>query len=148
MARTKAIIVKKQHTNENDQILTCYTEEFGKITAIAKSVLKRTSLQSMHLDIFNLVDFELIDSKNMPIIASTHTESAFPNLKKSMPAIEAAGYFAREIDQTMFENERDDKMWSFLVKVFTGLDQNASDRTRLNDFFSQNREELIRVSGY
>ena len=61
--KTRAIVLKKQNTNEYDQLVTCYTEEFGKLTAIAKSVLKPSSIQAMHLDLFNLVDFELVSGR-------------------------------------------------------------------------------------
>ena len=55
---TKAIIIKKQNTNEYDQWVTCYTEEFGKLKTVAKSILKPSSIQALHLDVFNLVEFE------------------------------------------------------------------------------------------
>src|SRR3989344_6781387 len=57
---TLAIIIKKQNTNEYDQLISCYTKELGKITAIAKSILKHSSVQAMHLDVLNLVEFDLV----------------------------------------------------------------------------------------
>ena len=61
---TLAIIIKKQNTNEYDQLISCYTKELGKITAIAKSILKHSSVQAMHLDVLNLVEFDLVDAAN------------------------------------------------------------------------------------
>ncbi len=146
--RTRAIVIKKEHANEYDQFITCYTQEFGKITAIAKSILKKTSLQAMHLDIFNLVEFELINGKAMPIIASAQAETIFPDLKNSLPALTVAGFFASAVDKEMFDNDKDPKMWSFLEEMLNSVNQKASDSEALNNLLIQRKEEFARVSGY
>ena len=95
--RNKAIIIKKQNTNEYDQFVTCYTQEFGKLTAIAKSVLKPSSIQAMHLDTLNLVEFELINGKAMPIIAGAQSENSYRDMKNSIPSLAVAHFFSEII---------------------------------------------------
>ena len=57
-------MVKKINVGEYDQLVILYTKEFGKITAIAKSVVKPESKQTSHLDILNLIDFPVPLSRN------------------------------------------------------------------------------------
>ena len=120
--RTKAIILKKQNTNEYDQLVTCYTEEFGKVTAVAKSVLKPSSIQAMHLDIFNLVDFELLNGRAMPIITGAQAEKTYHNLKNNLVCLAIGYFFAETADKLFFEYQKDEEIWNFLASLIEELD--------------------------
>src|SRR3989344_3512978 len=120
--RTKAIIIKKQPTNEYDELVTCYTQEFGKLSAVAKSSLKPSSMQGMHLDNLNLVDFELINGRSLPIIAAAQSESSFRNIKSSLPILAVAQFFADVLDKMVFDLQKDESLWEFIVDVLEKLD--------------------------
>lgn len=143
--RTKAIILKKQNTGEYDQLVTCFTEEFGKITAVAKSILKPSSIQSMHLDIFNLVDFELVNSRSVPIITGANTESAFPNLKNDLSCSATAFFFTETADRFFFEYQRDDELWDFFNRLLGELD---SGPAHTKDFLKAKQLEFLDILGY
>ena len=148
---TRAIILKKQATNEYDQSVTCYTEEFGKVTAIAKSVLKPSSIQAMHLDIFNLVDFELISGRGMPIITGAQAEKTFTNLKNNLPSLATAYFFTETADRLFFDYQRDDELWYFFHSLLGELDH--KDRLCLNkdglcDLLKDKQVQFLNILGY
>ncbi|OGN07856.1 MAG: DNA repair protein RecO [Candidatus Yanofskybacteria bacterium RIFCSPHIGHO2_01_FULL_45_42] len=140
----RAIILKKQDTNEYDQWVTCYTKEFGKLTAVAKSVLKPGSIQGMHLDVLNLVDFELISGRGMPIISAAQVENSYRNLKSSYKSIAAAYFFLETIDKLVFENDSDPILWKFLVETLENLDKNGYDAAT----FKRRQIKLLEILGY
>lgn len=142
--RTRAIIIKKQNTNEYDQFVTCYTQEFGKLTAIAKSILKPTSVQSMHLDVLNLVEFDLINGKAMPIIAGAQSENSYRNLKNSVPALAVAHFFSEIIDKMVPELEKDEELWDFMDDLFDKLNKFEPSLT----FLRQKQFALLGLLGY
>lgn len=144
--RTKAIVIKKQNTNEYDQLVTCYTEELGKVVAIAKSILKKTSLQSMHLDVLNLVEFDLIEGRAWPIIASAQSEDTYIPIKNSIKKFNVAGFFLDIVDKIIFENERDSDMWLFLISNFKELKE-AKEEDILN-IFRKRQAEFLNIFGY
>ena len=120
---TRAIIIKKQNTNEYDQWITCYTEEFGKLRTIAKSILKPSSIQAMHLDVFNLVDFELINGRGMSIITGAQAISSFPGVKNSLAKTAMAYFFAEAIDKLTPEYQKDGALWKFLSSLYCELNE-------------------------
>ena len=142
--RTKAIIIKKQNTNEYDQFVTCYTQEFGKLTAIAKSVLKQSSIQAMHLDVLNLVEFELINGRAMPIIAGAQSENSYRELKNSIPSLAVAHFFSEVIDKMVPELEKDDQLWNFMVDLLDKLNRFEPSLT----FLRQKQFTLLGLLGY
>lgn len=144
--RTRAIIIKKQNTNEYDQMVTCYTEEFGKLTAVAKSVLKPGSIQSLHLDLFNLVDFDLISGRGMPIITGAQAENTYPNLKKDLSRLAAAYFFAEAADRIFFEQQRDDELWEFFISLLEELD--IGEDIGIKEFLRMKQKEFLGILGY
>ena len=149
--RTRAIILKKQATNEYDQSVTCYTEEFGKVTAIAKSVLKPSSIQAMHLDIFNLVDFELISGRGTPIITGAQAEETFTGLKNNLSSLAMAYFFTETADRLFFDYQRDDELWYFFHSLLGELDH--KDRLCLNkdglcDLLKDKQVQFLNILGY
>jgi len=136
--------LKKQNTNEYDQFVTCYTQEFGKLTAIAKSILKYNSIQAMHLDVLNLVEFELINGKAMPIIAGAQSENSYRDLKSSIPSLAVAHFFSEVIDKMVPELEKDEQLWNFTTNLFDKLNRFEPSLT----FLRQKQFTLLGLLGY
>ncbi len=143
--RTKAIILKKQNTNEYDQLITCYTEEFGKVMGIAKSILKPSSIQSMHLDVFNLVEFEFVNGLAMPIITGAQAEETYTNLKNDLPSLAVAYFFTETIDRLAFDYQKDEELWSFLATLISDLNGGGQD---VKEFLRIKQIELLDILGY
>lgn len=142
---TQAIIIKKQNTNEYDQLITCYTEELGKITAIAKSILKHSSMQAMHLDVLNLVEFDLISGRAMPIIAGAQCEKTYRRIKNSLPTFASANFFLEVLDKIIFDGEKDASLWRFVVGILEKLVSNSANPLPA---FRNGQAELLKLLGY
>lgn len=142
---TRAIILKKQNTNECDQLITCYTEDFGKLMAIAKSILKPSSIQAMHLDIFNLAEFELIQGHGMPIITGAQMLDSHMNIKRELSKLAVAYFFAEAMDKMVFDNDKDENLWSFWVSLLDELDD---DDSKPLDLLRQGQIKLLGILGY
>lgn len=142
---TKAIIIKKQNTNEYDQWVTCYTEEFGKLKTVAKSILKPTSIQSLHLDIFNLTEFDLINGRGMPIVTGAQMIHSFDGIKNSLAKTAVAYFFAEAVDKMVFENDKDEELWVFLVSFLGELNKDEINPVKL---LRQGQSHLLDILGY
>jgi DNA repair protein RecO (recombination protein O) len=142
-----AIVIKKQHTSEYDLLVTCYTKERGKLTAIAKSALKHSSTQAMHLDPLNCVEFELVEGRAHPIITSAQSERVFSHIKSSPLLTAMAHFFTEVIERVVYDNERDDALWDTLESALIGLDV-SKNRSATFEVFRQKQYELLEVLGY
>lgn len=145
--RTQAIVIKKVKTGEYDQLITCYTREFGKLTAIAKSILKPTSTQAMQLDTLNVVDFDLINGRAVPIIATAQAEKVHPGIRSSLPLLALASFFMEVVDKIVYDHERDDELWVFLTGLLDDL-EHQGHTTPLLSFFRTKQLELLDILGY
>lgn len=144
--KTKAIIIKKAAANEHDQIISCYTEEFGSLRALARSIFKPTSIQSLHLDNLNLVEFELVQGRALPIITGAQVIDQFSNVKGSLSRLAAVQFFCEVLDKISFENEKDTQLWQLLHNLLVSFNQ-AKDETLFNEFRNY-QAQFLKVLGY
>lgn len=149
--RTQAVIIKKIPIREFDELVVCYTNDAGKQVYQAKSILRPTSKQAGHLDIFNLVDFSIIAGNGQPIIASAYSLKSYPNFKSNLTAL-AVGYFLLEcFDKIIFEGESDIKLWDFLtnqLENYDNLSQEESAKVNWLEVLNSGRRDLMTVLGY
>lgn len=115
--------------------------------AVAKSVLKPGSIQAMHLDVFNLVDFELINARAMPIITGAQAEQTYAKLKNNLPALAMAYFFTEVIDKFAFDYQKDKAMWGFLISVMQDLNKPEESR-KISLFFRTRQKEFLDILGY
>ncbi|HZZ99120.1 MAG TPA: DNA repair protein RecO [Candidatus Paceibacterota bacterium] len=144
--RIKAIVIKKTRTNEYDQIVTCYTEDYGTVRALARGILRPKSLQALQLDDLNLVEFEMIEGRALPIIASAQVLESFSNLRTGLPRLAAAQFFVEVLDKISFENERDPELWELLNEMLTSL--NSAPSGELMATFRSYQNRFLDVLGY
>ncbi|MEK7582795.1 MAG: DNA repair protein RecO [Patescibacteria group bacterium] len=135
MARHQAIILKKIPIREDDELVMCYTKDFGKQRYQAKSSVLARSKQGGHLDILNLVEFSLVEGKHRDIIASAAASATFPRLKSSLPALAAAFFLLECFDKLVFENDHDQKLWQFLLDELHQLDAGVVELPELQKRF-------------
>jgi len=117
MFRTQAIILKKVDVGEYDQLVTCYTRDFGKLRVLTKGYHRPQSKIRGHLDELDLVDCLLIPGKYRQHIRSTLAVSKFSSLSKN-PNIFNYALIASELyDKGVLEYGPDSGLWE-LIQVW------------------------------
>ena len=144
----QGIVIKKTDTGEHNQLVTLYTKEFGKVTAVAKSLKKNTSKQAGHLDILNLANFIFVSGKNYPIITSAQSLETFNGIKASLAKSFLAFFFLEALDNLVYENDKDPALWDFLNSKLEELDKLETLNGNFNLFFSGLKDGLSGVLGY
>lgn len=75
--RTEGVILKRRNFGEADRILTIYTRDSGKITAIAKGVRRPRSKKAGHLEIGSWCKMFIARGKNIDLLTEVETKRAF-----------------------------------------------------------------------
>ena len=99
MSREKTytgIILKKQPLSEADELLTIYTQEIGKIRAVAKSSKLPKSKLAFQLQPMFLCEFTLAGSGTLAKIIRIDTKAIFRNIYNSQDRIQL-WYVAAEL---------------------------------------------------
>ncbi len=144
--RTKAIVIRRSPAGEHDQMVSLYSEDFGTMRAMARGIYRPTSLQSMHLEALNMVEFEVIQGRAWPIISSAMMLTPHTAIKESLAKLAAAQFFTEVLDKIAFENEKDIDLWNFLTTMLADFDRAAE--SEVLPLFRKYQAEFLKVLGY
>lgn len=144
MIKTEAIILKSADSNEVDRLLTVYSEKLGKINISAKGVKKLESKLRYSIEPISWVQMILVEGKIFLILKDAFIIDQFLNIKKDLEKIKIAKKLADLIDEAIVGEEKDEGVWSLILKTLCIL--NAENRiSHIEDGF---QKELIGVLGY
>ena len=144
----QGIVIKKTDSGEHNQLVTLYTREFGKATAIAKSLKKNTSKQAGHLDVLNLVNFIFVSGKNYPIITSAQSLKTFAGIRSDLTKNFLAFFFLEAIESLVYDHDKDPALWDFLTAKLKELDKLEPLNGNFERFFADLKKGLVKVLGY
>lgn len=75
--RTEGVILKRRNFGEADRILTIYTRDYGKITALAKGVRRPRSRKAGHVELGSWCKIFVARGKNLDLLTEVETKRAF-----------------------------------------------------------------------
>lgn len=95
---TTGIVLKRVNVGETDRIISLLTQEFGKITCVAKGVRKMSSSKRASLELGNIVKAFCLETKSLPLLtqatliencsALPHSLAAFRQLSQLLEIAE------------------------------------------------------------
>jgi len=97
--KTEAIVLRRINVGEADKILTLYTPNRGKLSAIAKGVRRPKSKMGGHLGLLSHSSLMLARGQNLDIITQAETISSFMPLRGDLWRSSLALYAAELVDQ-------------------------------------------------
>src|SRR3990167_7241260 len=128
--RTEGIILAHRNFGEADRILTIYTKDFGKMSAIAKGVRRPRSKKGGHVELGNWCKLFLARGKNLDLLTEVETKKAFgPDNFTSAKANKI--YHLLELVDSLTQNEQKNPKVFFLLLEF------------LNEISKENNFDLI-----
>lgn len=142
MIKTEGIILKTTDSNEVDKLLSVYTEKLGKILISAKGVKKVESKLRYSIEPISYVQLILVEGKNFLILKDAVLIDQFLNIKKDLEKIKTAKELAEIIDEAIVGQEKDESVWSLLLKTIQAI--NRSSSVDIADF----QKNLIKLLGY
>ncbi|MDP2638880.1 MAG: recombination protein O N-terminal domain-containing protein [Candidatus Azambacteria bacterium] len=144
--QTKAIVLKREDIFEADRLYHLYTEEFGKVRALAGGVRKSKAKLTGHLEPFNFIWVELMTKKNGDLFITTALSEINLLPKNYLP--NQISLFTKISDfalQMLRGQEKDEEMWNFILGSFVkaGVVENGADQ-----FFEDYKSGFSKIMGF
>jgi len=130
--RAKGIFIKKQDQGEADQLLTVFTEQFGKIEVIGKGIRKITSKLRAGADVFCLSEIEFVQGKNHKILTDALAIDKFDGIRQEFEKSQIIYKIVELLDQFANQEAADEKLWRFLLQIFEAVESLEIRNSLLN----------------
>ena len=119
--KTEAIILRKVNVGEADRILTFYTPNLGKLSAVARGVRRPRSKLGGHLELFTHSSLMLARGKNLDTVSQAETINSFLPLKEDLWRSGLALYVAELVLQFTAEHVESYQKWKLLLDTLHWL---------------------------
>ncbi len=141
---TKGFLIDKKNQGEADQLLTVYSQEFGKIKVLGRGIRKIHSKLKYGADLFNLSDIEFIQGKKVKTLTDIRVVESFGGAKKNLERLKVLSGIGNSLDLLIPREEKDENIWELLEETFYGLGKKVSSFLVFQYFFWN----LFRILGY
>ena len=132
-----AIVLHRADFGDFDLIVTLFTLEKGKITAIAKSAKKSIRRFSGVLEPFSFLEVVLRggQKKGMPILQEASLKHPFLKIREQIQKMAYAGYWAELVKEWSEEGEKQAALYELLLGTLEALDEDRMQEETLSLFF-------------
>lgn len=103
---TNAIVLRRVEYGEADRIVTLLTKDFGKVSAIAKSVRKLKSKLAGGIELLCVAEVSLLSGKgSMDTLVSARTVKQFGEIVKDLDRLNSAYDFIKQLTKLTEDGE-------------------------------------------
>jgi DNA repair protein RecO (recombination protein O) len=120
---TSAVVLRRIHFGETDNILTLYSKEHGRISAIAKGARKAISRLSGATDPLTCSRFALATGHNLQVVVQAEMLYSFHGLHQSVERLAHGQYFAEVLSVFTAEEDAHPELYRLLVRALRLLEK-------------------------
>jgi len=141
--KTKGIVLKSRPFEEAGKLVTFFTRDFGKITAIAKGAKRPTSKFGGRLEPFTLLDLSIASGRNLDILSQCETINNFRAIRENSKLLKMGMYFLKVINKATEERQKNPGLFKLLAVSLMKLSE-GEPLDKLERYFDVN---FLRVEG-
>lgn len=130
--QTQAVVLRHLPYGEADRILTLFSLEYGKLSAIAKGVRRMKSQKAGHLMPFTQVALFLARGRNLDIVSQAQAMQTFESIRADLKLIALAAYAVELVDRFTYEEGENRQLYKLLVDTLGRLDQGLYPETTIH----------------
>ena len=135
--------IKKTDRGEFNQLLTFYTQDYGKLDILGRAIRKIKSKLRSGAELFYLSEIEFIQGKTYKTLTDAVLIESFPEIRKNLEKLRIAYQLAEVLDGLTPLEEKDEEVWQFIKEVFQKLNDYKS-KGLLPDFGELSRKEAVK----
>jgi DNA repair protein RecO (recombination protein O) len=119
--KTEGIVLKSIKLGEADKIITIYSSERGKISAVAKGIRKTKSKFGARLEPFSHVNLMLYDGRNLDIVTQVELISSFREIREDFDKVVYGAAMLDLLEKISPLEEKDEIVFDFMLSSLRAL---------------------------
>jgi len=142
--KTLGFVLKSEDRGEADQLFTVFTEKFGKIKILARSIRKIKSKLRSNFQLFSLCEIEFIQGKGYKTLTDAAVINDFREINKDLEKLKTIHQINEALDNLVKGQVPDEKIWRLLKEILDKLNERDKTEIIYYHFFWQ----ILKVLGY
>ncbi len=137
-------MLKRRNIGEADRLITLFSKEHGKITAVAKGIRRVSSRRAPHLEIFSRVVVMLHKGSTLDTITEVTSLDTFSTLRKNLPRVNAAYVVCDLVDSLTPQLQEHRDVYAQMVGALMYLEASHP----INGFLTEFSKNLLISLGF
>ena len=146
--RTQGIILEKNDRGEANQLLTFYTEDYGKLEILCRAIRKSQSKLRAGADFLFFSYIEFIRGKAGKTLTDAILIEKFHKIRKNLGKLTVAKEITETLDRLTRIEQKDVKIWVFLLKTLKVLNDCQLPEEKLKLLYQYFFWKTIALLGY
>ena len=144
--RTNLFILKQQDSGDLDRIITVYTSDFGKRIIKLKSSYKFLSKLNSNLQMFSIVDCDIIIGKNFDKVCNANIEKVYNNMFSDLRKNIAYVFISEIVQKQMDFYFSDKRVYNLCIGYFDFInDMKLKEDTIIESIDFIRDKDLIKI---
>jgi len=124
--KTDAVVIRKVPFGNTSQIITFFTRDYGKITAIAKGIMRPKNPFEGYAELFSFNEILFIDGggRRLSTLTESTEKSSFGGIRSDVKKVFAAFFLAEFVDQMVEEADPNPPLFKLFLKSIIDLSRN------------------------
>src|SRR5687768_6068373 len=114
--RCEAIVLARMDFGEADRILTLYSRQHGKFSAIAKGARRPLSRLGPHLEYFNHAKLMLARGRELDVVTGAETEDAYLGIRTDLDAYGHASHMVEILSRLTQDRQQNEAVFDLLAR--------------------------------
>ncbi|MCB9812815.1 MAG: DNA repair protein RecO [Pseudomonadales bacterium] len=134
---TKGIVLRRANVGETDRIINILTQEFGKITCVAKGVRKIKSSKRAFLEPGNLINAFLVSTKSLPILTQASLIDDCSKMNHTLGSFRQLSQMLEIFEKLFVEQELEEETFNNILVLRTRISTSTATAKFIKDSFSR-----------
>jgi len=117
------IVIRVTDFGEADRFINLVSKKHGLVNLIAKGARRITSKKASHLDLLNLVKFQVVRGRTPQILIQAELIEPHLNLKNNLTMARTSFYLAEILDSLLAPEQPDQQLFSSLKNYLSRLNK-------------------------
>ncbi|MDD5660069.1 MAG: DNA repair protein RecO [Actinomycetota bacterium] len=147
--KAKSIVLKSYRLGEVDKIIKLFSIEHGMISAVAKGAYNFKSRFSGRLELYNVIDCEMSEGKNLDIVSQAEIIEVFNNISSDFYKFGVSQSISEIILKTQSEKSPSEIIFHLLYVVLRQINKcNPQDNTTCKKTLLFFIARFLKIMGY
>jgi len=140
--KVDAVILRHSDWGEADRLLVLFTQQAGKLRAIAKGARRLRSRKAGHLEPFTQASLLLAQGRDWWVVTQAQTIQVYQKLREDLERTALASYVMELIDRLTVEGGEQPRLFSLVTGTLQRIDQEEDPFVAVR-YFEMNLLELV-----
>jgi DNA repair protein RecO (recombination protein O) len=132
--RVSCVVIRQRDLGEADRVLSLYTRERGKLSAVAKGIRRPRSKFAGSLQLFSHASVHLAAGRSLEVVTQARALDTLYNLRMDMVRFAHASYAAELLDTLTDEGLPDPVVYDLIASTLTALNAGGDAPTLIRAF--------------